>query len=94
MEIEKAGKWEKAFFWLAAVIAAVNLIDFLFYGYAPQDLASASGFALLAVGAFQRAFGRPGGERGERIGRLATITGISLAAIGIIMSFMGSGLGT
>lgn len=89
MQRERGGIWEKVFMWLAVVIAGVNLVDFLFYGREARDLVAAVGFALLAVGAFQRAFGRPGGERGERMGRLATTTGLALALIGIVMGFMG-----
>lgn len=89
MQRERGGTWEKVFVWLAAAIAAVNLFDFLSGGREARDLVAAIGFALLAAGAFQRAYGRPGGERGERIGRLATTTGLALALIGIVMGFMG-----
>lgn len=94
MQREHAGLWEKVFLALAVVIAAVNLADFLFFGREPRDLVAAAGFTLLALGAFQRVSGRPGGARGERIGRLATSVGIALAVIGIVMGFMGSGIGS
>lgn len=90
---DQAGKWDKVFFWVAVAIATVNLVDFLRDGQATRDLVAAAGFALLAVGAFQRGFGRPAGDLGERIGRVATVAGLTLAAIGIVMGFMGSGIG-
>ena len=43
----------KIFFVVAILLAAVNLIDFVFYGQQIRNLAGATGFALMAFGTYK-----------------------------------------
>ena len=49
----KNNKSSKLWLTLFTIAGLIYLIDFIFYGQALHDLAAASGFALIAVGAYK-----------------------------------------
>ena len=65
----------KVFVVVAILLALANLIDFIFYDQQLQDLASGSGFALMAYGTCRNA-------------RLASTIGLFLAIGAIAMKYL------
>ena len=84
------GMGAKIFLWLAGLLGAINLIEFVFYGWAMVDLLLGAGFVLIAYGTLRNEFGRPRNAAGERIaadagGRLASVAGIVLVVAGLVL---------
>lgn len=80
----------KIFLWLAGLLGAINLIEFVIHGWATVDLLMGAGFVLIAYGTLRNDFGRPRNAAGERIaadpgGRLASVVGIGLVLAGLVM---------
>ena len=80
----------KVFFWLAVILAGLNLFRFVFSGWAADDLFAGAGFALIAYGATRNGFGRPVDADGEPLpvdprGRMATLGGMALVVVGLVL---------
>ncbi len=84
--------WDKAFLALAVVLAAISLVDFVFYGNHLRDLLLAIGFALMAYGTFKNGIkGRPDSTNDRTFDKRAQYlsgTGVALAIAGIIMGYV------
>lgn len=84
------GMGAKVFLWLAGLLGAINLGDFVFQGWAINDLLMGAGFGLIAYGTFRNDFGRPRNAVGEPVavdagGRLASVLGIGLVVAALIV---------
>lgn len=80
----------RVFFWLAVILAGLNLFRFVFSGWAADDLFAGAGFVLIAYGATRNGFGRPVDADGEplpvdRRGRMATLGGMALVVVGLVL---------
>lgn len=84
------GTAAKIFLWLAGILGAVNLFEFLFSGWLLDDLLMGAGFLLIAYGTLRNDFGRPRNSAGEPVavdpgGRLASVVGIGLVVAALIV---------
>ena len=80
----------RVFFWLAVILAGLNLFRFFFSGWALDDLFAGAGFVLIAYGATRNGFGRPVDEDGEPLpvdprARIATLAGMALVVVGLVL---------
>ncbi|MCE7032375.1 hypothetical protein LY625_07025 [Lysobacter sp. GX 14042] len=80
----------KVFFWLAVILAGLNLFRFVFSGWALDDLLAGAGFALIAYGATRNGFGRPVDGEGQPLpvdphARIATLAGMALVVVGLVL---------
>lgn len=76
----------KVMFFAAAVMAAIRVVDFIFYGWAPRDLLAAVGFALLAYGMYVNGLDKVGRSKG---GNYATVVGSVLVIVAIGLKYWG-----
>ena len=84
------GMGEKIFLWLAGILGAINLVDFVFDGWALHDLLTGAGLLLIAYGTWRNGFGRRHNAAGEPLpvdagGRWASLLGMGLVLAGILM---------
>lgn len=84
------GLGEKIFLWLAGILGAINLVDFVFYGWGLHDLLTGAGLLLIAYGTWRNGFGRRRDAAGEPLpvdagGRWASLLGMALVIAGILM---------
>lgn len=80
----------RIFFWVAVILAVMNLFRFVVDGWALDDLLFAVGFAHIAFGASLNGFGRPVDADGEplpvdRRGRIATLAGMALVVAALVL---------
>jgi len=91
---EKHSTGAKIFMGVAAILAAVNMIDFIFYGQELRHLLAAVGFALMTYGTLKNGFSltrtaatdRPAAVHAG--GRYANNAGLLLVLASIALRFM------
>ena len=98
MEVDVAppAKGTRLLTFVATLVAAVNMIDFLFYGRAAHDLLAAIGMALIAHAAYYEGF-RPIAELRQRTGPAAraywsSIIGALLVVASMIFKYALTGV--
>ena len=89
---EKHSTGAKIFIGVAAVLAAVNMIDFIFYGQEIRHLLAALGFALMTYGTLKNGFARAAtADRPAAVhagGRYANNAGLLLVVASIALRFL------
>jgi hypothetical protein len=88
------GTGARIFVWVAAILGALNLVDFVFYGWGLHDLLTGAGLLLIAYGTWRNGFGRPQNAAGEPLpvdagGRIASLLGMALVIAGILLENRG-----
>lgn len=82
----------KVFLVIAAVLGAINLVDFLFYGRKITDLIIAIGFALMAYGTYKNGNrSRPDSADDptlDKNAQYATVAGVVLVAGAVLASYL------
>ena len=83
----------KIFMWLAAVVGAYQMIDFIFYGQEIRNLLASIGFALMAYGVRKNGFGQARPASGspvavDVVGRYATNVGTLLVLASFVLRFL------
>lgn len=80
------GTGAKIFVWVAGILAAVNLADFVTGGWALDELLTGLGLALIAYGTWRNDFGTPRDAAGEPVPVDATARWASLLGIGLVLA--------
>lgn len=84
------GTGAKVFVWVAGILAAVNLADFVAGGWEMDELLTGLGLGLIAYGTWRNDFGTPRDAAGEPVpvdatGRWASLLGIGLVLAGLVL---------